>query len=137
MKLSRKILLLVTVITLSVGLGSVFLVGTMMDRALYEELSKRGEYTVLTLAEVYTNFVVNREVIPVVEGIKWLVQEQDDIDYVYFMDFDGKVLAHSFADGFPKELLSVWDAEPKNKYSSHYTDASSGQYYVEFRQPLN
>lgn len=136
MSFSFRILLLFSVITLAIGATSVFVAGHFAEEGLHNELADRGEFINSTLVDVYTNSIANQNFLPVVEGIRKLAGENDDISYIYFTGFEGQVVAHSFPEGFPLELLDVWEGVQEGEAWMLISNSQNNEVFVERRQSL-
>ena len=106
MRLHTKIILLIVTVTLGAGLGSSLLVSRMMHDALDSELRDQAMLAVESLAERVTYHVIDDEVIEAREAARKMMERSESIQYVYIIDFDGRLFAHTFEGGFPKALVA-------------------------------
>jgi PAS domain S-box-containing protein len=104
-KLRTEIIFLVTVITLGVGFFTTVLVGNLMRNAIKKELHKKAVIIVQTLAESIAHDVINKQVLPARELLQDIVFRTEDLDYAFLVDFDNRIFAHTFENGFPSDLL--------------------------------
>ena len=107
MRLRTKIILLIVAITLSAGLSSSLMVTRMMRDALESELRDQAVMVVQSLAEHIANDVINGEVVEATETAREMVERSQSIQYIYIIDFDGCLFAHTFEGGFPKALTAM------------------------------
>ena len=105
MRLHIKLTLLMVVLAAAIGGTCALLVSGVMQDALEEELEKRGVVIAETMAEHVTHNVINGEVVAAREILQGIVQQTKDVEFAYVVGFDGEVFAHSFEDGFPRDLL--------------------------------
>jgi len=105
MRLHIRLTLLIVVLAAVIGGTLALLVSDVMQDALEEELEKRGVVIAETLAEHVTHNVINGEVVAAREILQGIVQQTEDVEFAYVVGFDGEVFAHSFEDGFPRDLL--------------------------------
>ena len=104
MRLRTNIILLIVMIVMITGLGSSLMVNRMMHNMLAGELSNQAVIASRSLAEHISHNVINGEIIEAQETVIKMVQNSRSIQYVYVIDFDGRLFTHSFEGGFPKAL---------------------------------
>lgn len=105
MRLSTKVIILILVVVLSVGLSSSILVSQMMHKSLFHELEIQATLVAQTLSEHITHNVINGEFIPVYEDLQDLRERTRAIRYIYVIGFDGRLVAHTFTNGFPRAFI--------------------------------
>ena len=111
MKLHVKLALLVIFLILATGSLSVFFVSQTMHEATVERLEKQAMLIGATMAEHITHSVINKEVVAVREALEFFLERMEDVEYVYVVDFDGQVSAHTFEGGLPRVFLEHKPAE--------------------------
>ncbi len=111
MKLHVKLALLVIFLILATGSLSAFLVSQTMHKATVERLEKQAMLIGATMAEHITHSVINKEVVAVSEALEFFLERMKDVEYVYVVDFDGQVSAHTFKGGLPRAFLEHKSAE--------------------------
>ncbi|MGA1824375.1 MAG: PAS domain S-box protein [bacterium] len=105
MRFQTKIILLVTVVSVSIGLLSSMLVSRIMRKTLEKQLEKQVIVIVRMLSHNLMPHIINGEVLYVKEALKNVVSLNDDIKYAYAMGFRNEIFAHTFQKGFPKDLM--------------------------------
>ncbi|MBW2568974.1 MAG: hypothetical protein JRD93_05105 [Deltaproteobacteria bacterium] len=105
MKLHVKFALLVVLLILCTGFMSVFFVSQTMRESMVERLEKQAMLIGATMAEHITHSVINKEVVAVNEALELFLQRMEDVEYIYVVDFDGQVSAHTFEGGLPRVFL--------------------------------
>ena len=105
MRLHIRLTLLIVVLAAAIGVTLALLVSNVMYDALEQELEKRGVVFAQTMAENVIHNVIDGEVIAAREILQRIVQQTEDVEFAYVVGFDGEVFAHSFEDGFPRDLL--------------------------------
>ena len=105
MRLHIRLTLLIVVLALAIGGTLALLVSEVMHNALEKELEKRGVVIAETMAEHVTHNVIDGEVVAAREALQEIIQRTEDVEFAYVTGFDGEVFAHSFEDGFPRDLL--------------------------------
>ncbi len=107
MRLQTKIILLVGVISLSVGLLSAVLVSSIMHEALEREMEARAVAIIQTMAEQMASQVISADAVSVRETLREIVHRTRDVDFAFVVGFDDEIFAHSFDGGFPRQLLRI------------------------------
>jgi hypothetical protein len=105
MRLHIKLTLLIVVLAAAIGGTLALLVSNVMHDALEQELEKRGVVFAQAMAEHVTHSVIDGEVVAAREALQEIIQRTEDVEFAYVTGFDGEVFAHSFEDGFPRDLL--------------------------------
>ena len=104
MRLYTKILLLVILISIAIGTSATILSSHLMRNALERELVERCVTTTKVLTEAIVSDVITGEALSVLEVLKKIVRQTEDMEFAYIVGFDGSVFAHSFEGGFPRAL---------------------------------
>lgn len=105
MRLSLKIVMLIISLTLLFAVTSTFFISHLTQERLKDENVVWGQMFTDSLAQVISEFVVNRDVLLVRGVLNNIVSRRNKLGYMYVIDFDGRVLAHTFNTGFPEALL--------------------------------
>jgi hypothetical protein len=69
------------------------------------------------LAARSEHFVLTEDFVSLLELVGKLKASDQDVAYAYVTDRKGRVLAHTFAGGFPKDLVDVNRLKPGEKWS--------------------
>ena len=85
----------------------VIFVRNQLLGALRAEYLAKGRNMVVNLAARSEHFVLTEEFVSLLELVKDLKDSDEDIVYAYVSDRKGRVLAHTFAGGFPTDLVGV------------------------------
>ncbi len=107
MRLQTKMIILIAAIVMAMAALSFILVGRPVLRNLEDDLRKQAAILAKTLAELITNNVINREVLPTREAISNIMERSEDIEYIYVVGFDGRMFTHTFKEGFPTDLADT------------------------------
>jgi PAS domain S-box-containing protein len=122
MRLYYRIILLVIVMVTLCGVLSTVLSGRLMSQILDKELREKLFVISHIEAESMAHNLLSFEALEARESLIDLVKFEDDIVYAYVVGFDGEIFAHSFEEGFPKDLLSP------NVVASHHAEFESNRY---------
>ena len=110
-KLNLLIIFLLVILTLIITAS----VNVRMSDELEHEMLERE----LTIAEYVTEDLANpllqKNAIAVNEIIDNVMIRNTDIRYIYVVDFDGVVVAHTFSQGFPADIVTANPIPPNEK----------------------
>ncbi|HDZ12453.1 MAG TPA: sensor histidine kinase, partial [Bacteroidetes bacterium] len=99
----------VAVITVVLFFGSVniYLIYQGVSTALKKELQKRLIYIAKNLANNCATPILYEDIITLQKMVDEVLVLDRDIGYCFILDQNNKIIVHSFADGFPKELIAA------------------------------
>ncbi|PLX89830.1 MAG: hypothetical protein C0614_01565, partial [Desulfuromonas sp.] len=118
LSLRTKILSLTLLFIASFSLITGTYVKTQAASRLTEEVLKRGISIAKHLAEVSADTVIQRDLIHLRLMLENAQQTETDISYIFIASPSGKqVLAHSFGENFPINLLEVHSLAPEEDFS--------------------
>ncbi len=110
MGLRAKILLLVIGLLVFFGAAVLGFVKTEFTSDLVEALQKRGLSICKHIASISSGDLISEDRLALKMTAYNLQELESDIAYIFFVDGDsGQVLAHTFGETFPVELLGVND----------------------------
>ncbi len=81
--------------------------GSLMHKSLHDELSERVSVIGKSAGEAVVDRVIDGDALSVNEILRELKTANENIEYVYITDFDGNMFAHSFKNGFPRDLIAL------------------------------
>lgn len=136
MNLKIRIALLTLLSALAVGLGSAAWTSFKLHDVLLQDLADRGDSIVRALAETMVTYLVEREQVSVIHGLRRLQAGSDDIAYVYVTDFDGTLFGHSFKGGFPAELEATLSDAAEGAPGTQSERRFAGRPILEVTRPL-
>lgn len=105
LRLRTKIILLLVFTVSCTGFLSARLISWRMLHAFEAEQQKMGTSIARTVADLLLDKVVSNEIIATREKLTQVVEESSDLAFLYVIDFEGRPFAHTFANGFPRQLL--------------------------------
>ncbi|ACL19251.1 histidine kinase [Desulfitobacterium hafniense DCB-2] len=114
LKIQYKILGLVIGIVVLLTSMSVWIMGNILTTNLRDQLDMRAISIGSDVAARSTNDLLIKNTFSVYEMINETLKNNQNLVYIFVLDPDGNVLAHTFGNVFPNELLkanSVRDAE--------------------------
>ncbi len=126
-----KFLLGISAIVLFFGLLNAIIVRNSVDRALQNEFERRGNFITKALAEQSAAYILSNDR----AGLNMLINEMMAIDetirYAFVVDGDGEILAHSFMEGVPDDLLLLnHPAEDEQIYTITVLDRGEENFFI-------
>jgi len=127
--LRRKILFNMVAIFLLLSLSEILITRVILLGALKTEFQRKGLSTAKSIAaNSVVNVLTQNE-----KRIKQLLENEErldkDIAYVFIVDSSGRVLAHTFNNGFPIDLGRVNNAGNRESSSTKILDTQLGIVY--------
>ena len=100
----------------------VIFVRSHLSSTLRAEYLAKGHNMAVNLAARSEHFVLTDEFVSLLQLVKDLRDSDVDITYAYVADRKGRVLAHTFAGGFPTDLMGVNTLEPGDVWNEKLLD---------------
>ncbi|HVJ47613.1 HAMP domain-containing sensor histidine kinase [Desulfitobacterium sp.] len=118
-KIQYKILGLVVGVVVLLTSMTVWQMGNILTTNLRDQLDKRAVSIGSDVAARAANdLLINNDYV-VYEMIKETVKNNQDVLYIFILDPQGNMLAHTFGDSFPSEIVKANTVSPTEK--SHLT----------------
>lgn len=111
-----KMMLTLIIVLILLGATSIVQTRLMMNSLFAEQQEKRGISIANTLSARAANLILVNNYYDLHELVKDTQQTNDDVRYVFVINNQGELLAHSFPSGFPKDLLQANPLEDTLKY---------------------
>jgi len=111
-----KILGIVLGLVLMLGVGVTLQVRTTLRAALSHELQNRGVSITRDVAARSVDLLLTRDLYGVYQLLQDTLANNDDVRYAFIVSPQGEILAHTFGDGFPRELVEVNTVDPAERY---------------------
>ena len=130
-----KLLLSIFALVLGSGLLIAHLVTQRYSKSLFAAMVAQGEYLSQALAFEAADKILTNDLVSLQRLLDSQLQNKSDVSYCFVLKND-QVLAHTFSEGFPAQLLTVHTGSiPEN--GSHRRIASTGnQYFLDFAWPI-
>jgi len=107
MKIKYKVNLLIVILKVIMALLVVVSVNLVVGQVLEEEMRDKDVAITELLASEIANPLLGEDDLRVQEIIDDLKRKNTEVRYAYVVGFDGTVVAHTFKDGFPVELVTA------------------------------
>lgn len=135
MGLKAKFLTATSLVIILLGLLTAIFVQRARTENIYHYLENYGASITRNLSANATDLILTQNIITLQNLIEEMLGNDDDILYIYLISLKGKVLAHTFEDGFPAGLKGINTPSPNQAYSSKLLYSEKG-YIRDFAVPL-
>lgn len=115
-RIQYKILGLVVGVLLLLSSMIVWQMGSILTTNLRDQLDKRAVSIGSDVAARATNELLINNTYAVYELIQNTLKNNEDVLYIFVVDAQGNVLAHTFGDAFPREVLKANGLNGDEKY---------------------
>ncbi len=112
-----KIMALLMVVLLMLGTAIIIQTRVIMNNLFTEQQAKRGISIANMLSARAANLILVHNYYDLHELVKDAQLSNDDVKYAFVVSNDGELLAHSFPEGFPGDLLAANPLAPQAKYN--------------------
>ena len=115
--LRNKIMFGIAGVVVLLGLAVIIFAKTVLYENLLGKLEKRGISIARHLAANSIDPILTEKYFELNLMAKDFMKSEEDVEYIFVLDRDGKVLAHTFDNGFPVGLKEVNRGASRQKYS--------------------
>lgn len=102
-----KLLGMVLAVILLLGLAVTVQVQTQLAHDLRQNLEERGSALALDLVEDTTDMMLTDNIFGLYQELRATLETNPDVRYVFILNAQGEVVAHSFPSHVPPDLLAV------------------------------
>lgn len=125
MKLWLKIALLNVLVVLSLGILLGFVIRGVVVRSMRVELTRQGESIARNLSDGIADPVLLEDLYKTQEAIDGLLRTEGDVEYIYVLDSNGDLFAHTFKGGYPQHIMR-WNPLYDKPLSIQLLDTEKG-----------
>ncbi|MBI4837943.1 MAG: hypothetical protein HY806_02125 [Nitrospirae bacterium] len=125
MKLRTKIIILTTAAVLTVGFLITLSIRGVIINAFRDELEKKAKSVAGNLSERIANYVPLNDYFQTTLALNEVMSKENDLEYIFVTDGDGRLFAHTFKDGFPPDVLS-WNPLDNKAVNIQILDTEKG-----------
>jgi two-component system response regulator HydG len=129
------LLLVVFTLVLGSGLLIAYLVTHRYSGNLFDAMVAQGNHLSQALAFEATDKILTNDVVALQKLLNSQLQSNANVSYVFVVR-DGRILAHTFANGFPLELLNAYENLPSAGSSYKRIASTEGDYFLDFARPI-
>ncbi len=129
LRLRTKFILVLLGMVVVMGVSLVLFTKTVLYQKLHVTLEKRGFSLARTIARDSVNPVLTENFLDLALMLREVKSEESDIEYIYVRNARGKVVAHTFGNGFPVDLYQEdsGDARSNGLYSIRHLSTERGE----------
>lgn len=124
--LRTKLLALTVGIVLLVGILMTAFIETIVTKYVTAELDEWGTSVAINLASTTTEPLLTDNVMEVHQLLEATTLTYGDVNYAFITDPGGNIIADTFSDGFPSDLLTVNQIDPGEDSSLQTLETESG-----------
>ncbi len=110
--ITKKYLLGAIALILVMGLSMIAMTETVLRAKLEIKLQKRGVAIARSIARSGVNLLLEKQYVNLALLARDFRKSEEDIDYVFFVNAAGAVVAHTFSNGFPVALQNQAKGRP-------------------------
>ena len=121
-----KLLGMVLAVVLLLGLAVTVQVQAQLAENLRQGLEERGIALARDLAEDATDLILTQNIFGLYQELRATLETNPDVRYVFVLDAQGQVLAHSFPNRVPPDLLGVNHLHPDRPWQVQILNSDEG-----------
>jgi signal transduction histidine kinase len=125
--LKTKILLGSLCIVLIMGITITGFIITSVQPKLLSKLQKRGIYIAQNIAVQSITPILTEKFFELTMMINEQKNQTEDIEYIFILDRNGAVLAHSFGERFPVQLKNINNITAETPFRTYYLNTEKGK----------
>ncbi|MBI5675925.1 MAG: diguanylate cyclase [Nitrospirae bacterium] len=129
--LKAKLLIAISPVIILLGFLTALFVYIELTNTLNHQLEHHNLIITKNLSANATDLILTQNILKLQNLIDDMQKNEEDIAYIYIISSKGKVLAHTFQDGFPAGLKGINTPAPGQACSSKLLDTENG-YIREF-----
>lgn len=129
LSLRGKLLVLTSLVLVVFTLAVGAYVKIRFAAHLTEQLLTHGIANARFVAELSADAMINRDVSHLEHLAHSQVEASSDLAYIFMLDADGRVLGHSFNEGFPADLLGINQLPPGAESNVREVQTPAGPVY--------
>lgn len=127
--LRNKISTAMVLVILFVGLAITFIISQVLPQVLINQTKQRGISMARNLAARSATLVLTEDFLELKELADEEKELEEDAAYAFVMNSKGDVLAHTFKEGFPRELKEANKVSPDQISNIQFLDTDKGFVY--------
>lgn len=117
MKLWVKIAFLNVSIVVSLGILISFAIRGVVINSMRMELTRQGESIASNLSDRIADSILLDDLYKIHEAVRDIIEKEKDVEYIFVTDKNGRLLAHTFENGHPPDIMQ-WNPLTADKLLS-------------------
>ncbi len=126
MSLRMKFLAGTVGIVVVLGMTMVLFVRTTLHQRITQVHQRRGLSLARSMADHGLDLVLTERYLQLDMVLRDEMNAEKDVKYIFVQDSHGKVLAHTFGEGFPAELRGINPYQPGDEYDTAHFKTEEG-----------
>ncbi|MEE9536867.1 MAG: sigma 54-interacting transcriptional regulator [Desulfobacterales bacterium] len=133
--LKSKLLLAVSLLVMGSGLLISILVTQRYSRSLYESMEAQAENLAHAVGLDATDKILTNDLVALQKMIDYKIRSNPTVAYLFIVR-DNQILAHTFTQGIPVELLNANEAILDNYGNFKKIVSTEGEHYLDIAWPI-
>lgn len=121
-----KLLGMVLAVILMLGLAITAQVQAQLAHDLRQSLEERGVALARDMADDATDLILTQNIFGLNQALRAIVETNPDVRYLFILDAQGRIRAHSFPNRVPPDLLAVNVLAPNQPWHVQILDSDEG-----------
>jgi len=135
MNLRTKFITIIICILLFFGIATIFHVRAVMSETMLNEFQTRGISIARYVATESENHILTENMVELQHTIENTKKNEPEVVYIFIAAPDGKILSHTFKDGFPVDLLKANTLKQNNTENISVLNTAGGVIF-DFAYPI-
>ncbi|UCZ57035.1 histidine kinase [Desulfurispirillum indicum] len=115
LNMEAKVLCITVGFILFLGVGVTFEMRTIVSNLMQDELEKQGMSIASDLSARSADLLLTSNIFALHQLLRNTLQNNSNVEYAFVLDNQGQVVAHTFRNGFPIDLLGIHDDAVRRK----------------------
>ena len=133
--LKSKLLLAVSTLVIGSGLLISFLFTQRYSSSLYQSMSAQAENLSHSIELEATDKILINDLVGLQKMLDYKMRSNESISYLFIVK-EKQILAHTFADGVPLELIQANKATLNDAFALKKIKSTAGEYYLDIAWPI-
>ena len=133
--LKSKLLLAVSTLVIGSGLLISFLFSQRYSSSLFQSMSVQAENLSHSIELEATDKILTNDLVALQKMLDYKIRSNEAISYLFIIK-DNQILAHTFTDGIPLELVQANKAALNDSFTLKKIKSTAGEYYIDIARPI-
>ena len=133
--LKSKLLLAVSALVIGSGLLISFLFSQRYSSSLFQSMSVQAENLSHSIELEATDKILTNDLVALQKMLDYKIRSNEAISYLFILK-ENQILAHTFTDGVPLELIQANKAALNDSFTLKKIKSTAGEYYIDIAWPI-
>lgn len=133
--LKSKLLLAVSALVIGSGLLISFLFSQRYSSSLFQSMSVQAENLSHSIELEATDKILTNDLVALQKMLDYKIRSNEAISYLFILK-ENQILAHTFTDGIPLELVQANKAALNDSFTLKKIKSTAGEYYIDIAWPI-